>query len=1210
MTQKNLQDLAVLDLCHEKQLPNQLSPAEYQELQEDSCIHPDLIALNFFHLEGQDALDRLFISEKLRRTNSGTVSVSILKRYRHAEAGGWWVSGVDVLNNYHDDLWGQFKPLQPRLSADKGKIIKYEGPPKYPTGIIALKVSQQLCQKIAKQNNIEYGDYLCPPPKRDRTWLISFWAWVINNPKIPVIITEGAKKAAALISAGYVAIALPGVFNGYRQPRDEFGRKTGLAKLIPQLQVFATLGRTINFAFDKDTKARSIANVNTAIAKTGKLFIKAGVDVRVICWQESAKGVDDLIVQHGAEAFHQAYSKALTLETWLIQSSVQLTYQANIRLDRGYLGSLVKAEGRDDGETRRLASLGRGDSEREGAGDTFDSTDKSLPSPRTPSLPVPKSPRLRTSVPSSWDNIPRSSKPDTLTPTPNTLTIPDTAKLICIKSPKGTGKTHLLEQIVQQSTREGKWVLLLTHRIQLGEALCQRVGLPYLTEIKTIEYGTVLGYGLCIDSLHPLSGARFNADNWEDGIVVIDEAEQVIWHLLNSATCASERVEILAQFKTLIQNNFSGDGKVYLADADLSDVAIDYIRGLAGFHVEPFVVVNDWQPTKEQRWTVHNYEDKNPARLVRDLVNHIELGGRPFISCSAQKLKSKWGTQNLESYLEQKFPDKKILRIDSETVADPSHPAYGCIAHLNEILPNYDLAIASPSIETGVSIECERTDKRYSEVPLSFQILLRGIITNLGKPKSIPHFDSVWTIAQGVQTADSIRQALARIRANVPRYLWAAKRGFRRCMVGNGATVKKALIACTKNKASKNIRLLATADASLSDLDLDLNFQPESLNTWAKRGCYINLTMQNYRLSIVEGLIAEGHEVTAPSEPKTEVLNQVTDVETQLKQVAQTKYQAECGHVADAPIPTDSEYQKLKDKRAKTREERWIERKGDLLRRYGSDVPITPELVTKDDEGWYGKILYHYYLTVGRQYLIERDLKQLKAIAYHTKNRLWLPDFNRSLLSTSLRLLEILIINLLKPGVQYRGSDPNIQLIAELALFNKRELKTFLGLTIAESDPPIKIVQKLLGLLGVSLTYIGRLGSRYQRERVYVFESPNDGRSEIFESWLQRDSAFRQAESTTISNLAEDEMARTQTATLDVRSVSTTRKDNYLFPELDIKTEREAKRILQPGSIVEWLKAKGTWIVQATTGMVAKIRDIYGQEVLVKCRELSLCQKR
>ena len=336
--------------------------------------------------------------------------------------------------------------------------------------------------------------------------------------------------------------------------------------------------------------------------------------------------------------------------------------------------------------------------------------------------------------------------------------------------------------------------------------------------------------------------------------------------------------------------------------------------------------------------------------------------------------------------------------------------------------------------------------------------------------------------------------------------------------------------------------------------------------------------MQNYRSSIVKGLIAEGHLVTAPNEPQTEEFSLADEVESQLKQVALAKYLAECNRVADAHIPTEREYQTLKDKRAKTKEERWIERKGSLSRRYGDNVPITAELVAKDDEGWYGKILSHYYLTVGRQYLIERDLKQIRAIAHHTKNRLWLPDFNRSLLSTSLRLLETLIIGLLKPGIQYKGSDPNLQLIAELAHANKRELKTFLGLTIVESDTPIKIAQKLLSLLGLKLTYVGRLGSREQRERVYVFELCNDGREEIFASWLQRDSAFRQAESATISQF-------------NLSSVSTIGKDNNLSQGVDIEIEPEGSNIIQPGTIVEWLKAKGTWIVEATTGIVAKIKD-------------------
>ena len=334
MTQQLPKHHAISNTSNEEQLPNQLTSAEYHEFDRGSGIHPDLIKLNFFHLEGQAALDRLFISDKLKRTNSGAISYSILKRYRHIEAGGWWVSGVDVLNNYHDDLWGQFKPLQPRLSTDKGKIIKYEGPPKHPTGIIALKVSRLLWQAIARLNKIKL--FLSPLALRlsGRTVPISFWEWVINDSEIPLIITEGAKKAAALLSLGYVAIALPGIFNGYRQPKDELGQYTGLAKLIPQLQAFATPGRKIYFAFDRDTKASTIANVNRAIAKTGKLFVKAGVDVKVIRWQEPAKGVDDLIVRHGAEAFHQAYDKALSLETWLVQTQVQLTYKANIRVER------------------------------------------------------------------------------------------------------------------------------------------------------------------------------------------------------------------------------------------------------------------------------------------------------------------------------------------------------------------------------------------------------------------------------------------------------------------------------------------------------------------------------------------------------------------------------------------------------------------------------------------------------------------------------------------------------------------------------------------------------------------------------------------------------------------------------------------------------------------------------------------------------------
>ena len=89
MTQQFPQHCATSDTSCKKQPPNQLTAAEYRELYQESGIHPDLIALNFFHLEGNAALDRILISDQLKRINTGAISYSVLKRYRHIEAGGW-----------------------------------------------------------------------------------------------------------------------------------------------------------------------------------------------------------------------------------------------------------------------------------------------------------------------------------------------------------------------------------------------------------------------------------------------------------------------------------------------------------------------------------------------------------------------------------------------------------------------------------------------------------------------------------------------------------------------------------------------------------------------------------------------------------------------------------------------------------------------------------------------------------------------------------------------------------------------------------------------------------------------------------------------------------------------------------------------------------------------------------------------------------------
>ena len=155
------------------------------------------------------------------------------------------------------------------------------------------------------------------------------------------------------------------------------------------------------------------------------------------------------------------------------------------------------------------------------------------------------------------------------------------------------------------------------------------------------------------------------------------------------------------------------------------------------------------------------------------------------------------------------------------------------MGNLNALLPLYDIVIASPTIETGVSID------------------IKG------------HFTSVWAIAQGTQTVEAVCQALARLRDDVPRHLWASERGLEK--VGNGATSFKALLSSEHKLCKANVRLLMMADADDEFAGLDTDFQPESLQTWAKRACLVNRGMKQYREFIIKKLVKEGYEVNPHS---------------------------------------------------------------------------------------------------------------------------------------------------------------------------------------------------------------------------------------------------------------------------------------------------------------------------------------------------------
>ena len=960
-----------------------------------SGVDEELIDLNVVSIEGTSPAEYLLYSNSIPRRNDGRIITSFLQRYAHTDAGGWWCSGMNVLNG-EEDIWGCFKPDRPRYNGDK--IIKYEHPPKAATGLFALKVPLSLWHNIAEkaETAMPMASFAIAPEDSDsKSPDLGFWQWLIDRPQVPLCITEGAKKAGALLSAGYSAVALPGINNGYRTPVDDDGKRIGKSHLIPQLAKLATPGREVYLVFDRDTKPNTVKAVNAAIKKTGYLLQKAGCRVKVVTWASNlGKGVDDLIVNQGKEAFVRAYNDALDWETWKAKSWTELTYPTDIEVNSRYL-------------------------------------------------------------------------PD--------LNIPNDTKLVGIKSAKGTGKTEYLSTIVQKAIARGQKVLVIGHRVQLVKELCQRFGLKYISQVN--ESDTDLGYGLCIDSLHGASQAKFDPQDWSNSLVIIDEVEQVLWHALNSSTCKDRRVEILKCFKTLVQNVLGHGGQIYVADADLSNIALDYLISLAGIEIKPYIVRNNWHSDRNVSWQVYNYPGKSPKKLVGSLETHIQQGGKPFICLSAQKLTSKWSTQTLEAYLQQKFPTHKILRIDSESLADPSHAAYGCMTKLERVLLQYDIVVASPSIETGISIDLK------------------------------DRFTSVWAIAQGIQAENAVRQTLSRLRQNVPRHLWCAKYSFNK--IGNGSTSIPALLTSSQRFTQLNIRLLQQSDFAYLD-DLDTGFQAESLLCWAKMAVRYNAGAVNYRNSILAGLKAEGHEIIDAAQVKLEqppLKTESTDncLVAAITKISTQNYQAECNAIAASPNLDEKQYQALKKQLVKSLRDRRKLRKYELQQRY--HLPITSQLVSLDDEGWYQKIRLHYFLTVGRPYLADRDTQVARKLIERGNGSLFLPDFNDSQLGAIVGTLELMGIPILLQDLtrELCNSDRDLQSLAEIAHNNRREIKTILNIRIAKNYSPITIVSRLLNKIGCKIKCMRYQSINKKRIRVYQIQRTEDRRDLVFAHWLNID---------------------------------------------------------------------------------------------------------
>ena len=268
-----------------------IDPKHFKEWTEGSGVDEDLTRLNIESVSGDDIF--YFLRPEIERKNGGKPTRQEHKFYYQCEkSSGWLFRPVD-LDTGAEMEWGQFK-------ADSGTPLtfaKYQSPKGSVSQPFLMKITSKIKERIAKKAKVD-------PPKNEE-----FWQWFLKHPEIPLVITEGVKKAGCLLSQGIPCVGLVGVWNAYIELTIE---QETQKILHPTLSALCEK-RKVYIIFDSDPRGKVAKDVRDARQKLAIAISleKSGTEIflgSVPGLPDEKVGVDDYVVNGGnlETLFHRA----------------------------------------------------------------------------------------------------------------------------------------------------------------------------------------------------------------------------------------------------------------------------------------------------------------------------------------------------------------------------------------------------------------------------------------------------------------------------------------------------------------------------------------------------------------------------------------------------------------------------------------------------------------------------------------------------------------------------------------------------------------------------------------------------------------------------------------------------------------------------------------------------------------------------------------
>lgn len=232
-----------------------------------------------------------------KRLNAGRLDSYHLRKFEDClKTSGWWLPAQNPFRcPINEDVqWGQFKPdnntpIKESLNGGKYQSVKIDSETCDTYSCLFLTPDIKQWEQTAKNNQLKMP--VLPSSNTEFDIGLAFWHWVKDNPEIPIIITEGGKKAGCLLSQGKVTIALPGITMWRKE--DE---------LLPELKILANDGRHFFLCFDSDIKFKTRQDCFVQLQKLAQKLEE--LDSKVFHLQIPPKtgvkmGIDDFIVGGG-----------------------------------------------------------------------------------------------------------------------------------------------------------------------------------------------------------------------------------------------------------------------------------------------------------------------------------------------------------------------------------------------------------------------------------------------------------------------------------------------------------------------------------------------------------------------------------------------------------------------------------------------------------------------------------------------------------------------------------------------------------------------------------------------------------------------------------------------------------------------------------------------------------------------------------------------